>query len=242
MVQSQPITGLPTGEVPERVLVVGDPSRVELVSQRLEGSRTLSSNREYVSVVGSHKGTDMAVISHGVGTAGAAICFEELIRAGATKLIRAGTAGGLQPTINDGDLVIAAAAIRDDGVTRGLVPIEYPAVAHHGLVVALSESAPRSRPTHVGTVLTSDVFYPGQVLGSNLQLWQRAGAIAVEMECAALFVIASLSGVAAGAILAVDGNPLASNDADMDSYDPDRAIVTDAVASMIDTALDALTV
>ncbi len=240
MAPTQPITGIPTGELPECVLVVGDPSRVGLVSERLDNSRSVSANREYVSALGSHQGTMVAVVSHGVGTAGAAVCFEELIRAGATRLIRAGTAGGLQPHVNDGDLVIAAAAIRDDGVTKGLVPAEYPAVADHELVAALSGSAPADRPAHLGTVLTSDVFYPGSVLGSNLRQWQRAGAIAVEMECAALFVIASLHGVSAAAILAIDGNPLTSDDTGMDSYQPDRAVVRGAVGAMIDTALDAL--
>src|SRR3712207_6918346 len=44
--------------------------------------------------------------------------------------------------------------------------------------------------------------------GSDLALWQRAGVVAVEMECSALFVTAALHGAAAGALLTVDGNPL----------------------------------
>jgi uridine phosphorylase len=89
-----------------------------------------------------------------------------------------------------------------------------------------------------GVVLTSDLFYPHPVLGGDLELWQRAGAVAVEMECAALFVTASLHGVEAGAILAVDGNPLLSRDDDMSGYDPHRSIVDDAVEAMIGVALD----
>ena len=58
-------------------------------------------------------------------------------------------------------------------------------------------------------MLTSDLFYPHEVLGSDLEMWQRTGVVAVEMEVAALLVTAALHGAAAGAILAVDGNPLA---------------------------------
>lgn len=241
----QPITKLPVGRVPARVLVVGDPTRVALVARRLDNARQLASSREYITWIGGYEGTTVAVTSHGVGTSGAAVCFEELIRAGATRLVRAGTAGGLQPEVTDGDLVVATGAIRDDGVTRGLVPPEYPAVADHGVVAALLGGADRSpgdatRSTHVGVVLSSDVFYHHTVLGSNLELWQRAGAVAVEMECSALFVVAALHGVEAGAILAIDGNPLEADDASMDGYDPDRVVVTQAVDSMIDIALRAL--
>jgi uridine phosphorylase len=58
------------------------------------------------------------------------------------------------------------------------------------------------------------------------------------MECAPLFVTAALHGVEAGAILAVDGNPLLARDDDMSGYDPHRSIVDDAVEAMIGVALD----
>jgi len=245
MTEIKPITRLPVGEVPERVLVVGDPARVALATTRLDDPRELASNREYVTWVGGYRGTTVGVMSHGVGSAGAAACFEELISAGATRLIRAGTAGGLQAEVADGDLVVATGAIRDDGITRGLVPPEFPAVADHRIVSVLLAAARTdadvSGPdTHAGVVLTSDVFYPHGVLGSNLELWQRAGAIAVEMECSALFVVSALHHIAAGAILTIDGNPLATGDSTMDGYDPDRQVVSAAVESMIDIALRAL--
>ncbi len=239
MTGTTPITNLPIGGVPGRVLVVGDPARVTLVVARLDNAQLLASNREYVTWTGELRGTRVAVSSHGVGTAGAAIGFEELITAGASRIIRAGTAGGLQPDVKDGDLVIATGAVRDDGVTRGLVPPEFPAVADHRVVSALCTAANASSP-RTGVVLTSDVFYPHTVLGSNLEFWKNSGAIAVEMECAALFVIAALRNVKAGAILAIDGNPLTADDESMAEYDPNRGVVTTAVDTMVDVALDAL--
>jgi uridine phosphorylase len=231
-----PITGLPLSGSPLRALVVGDPARAASVAERLVGSEPIAANREYHSYKGGWDGTEVMIVSHGVGAAGAGVCFSEIIRSGATHMIRAGTCGGLQPTVSDGDLVIALGAVRDDGYTRGLVPPEYPAVTDPLITSALIQAAPQA---HRGIVLSSDVFYPSEVLGSNLPLWQRARCTAVEMECAALFVTASLAGVRAGAILAVDGNPLA-DDESMASYNPDRAIVKDAVSTMIDAALTAL--
>jgi len=43
------------------------------------------------------EGVNMTVVSHGIGGPGAAICFEELIKLGATTIIRMGTCGSLKP-------------------------------------------------------------------------------------------------------------------------------------------------
>jgi uridine phosphorylase len=236
-----PLLRVRAGDVPPRLLVVGDPARAERVAARLEGAVQVSRNREYVVFVGRHRGEQVGVASHGVGSPGAAVCFEELCRAGATRLIRAGTTGGLQPHVLDGTLVIAVAAVRNEGFTATLVPVGFPAIASPDVVLALrAATSGIPAPVIEGIVVTGDLFYPHAVLGSDLPQWQRAGAVAVEMECAALFVTASLHGVEAGAILTVDGNPLAEHDEDMSGYDPHRPIVDQAVEAMIGSALDAL--
>lgn len=236
-----PILRVRAGDVPQRMLVVGDPARAARVAAALDGAREVSRNREYVLFAGHHRGEAIGVASHGVGSAGAAVCFEELCRAGARRIIRAGTCGGMQPHVVDGHLVIAHAAVRDDGITPKLVPPGFPAIASVDVVTSLrSAAASRDLRPAEGVVLTSDLFYPHEALGSDLPLWQRTGVVAVEMECAALFITASLHGVAAGAILAVDGNPLAARDDDMAGYDPHRPVVDDAVAAMIEVGLDAV--
>lgn len=233
-----PIIGVDPDELPEAAVVVGDPARAERACSLLDGSRMLGRNREYVTYAGSFRGREVAVASHGVGGPGAAACFEELCRGGVTRLIRAGTAGGMQDHVVDGDLVVATAAVRDDGHSRGIVPLEFPAVADRRLTAALAEAAPDA---HEGIVLTTAVFYPHPVLGSPLERWQRAGVVAVEMEVATLFVVAALHGAAAGAVLAIDGNPLREGDAEMSGYDPHRQVVTAAVERALEAALTAVT-
>lgn len=71
-------------------------------------------------------------------------------------------------------------------------------------------------------------------------MWRDAGVIAVELEVAALFTVASLNGVRAGAVLAIDGNPLADADESMAGYEPFREIVDRAVEAAIRAGLDAL--
>jgi uridine phosphorylase len=236
-----PVLLVRAGDLPSRALVVGDPGRVEKAATRLRSPRELGRNREYLTVAGSYEGTEVALVSHGVGSAGAAVCFEELCRAGVSRLIRAGTAGGLQPEVLDGHLVVATAAVRSDGYTQQVVPMEYPAVSDGLIAEALFKAASLGENTvHRGIVLTTAHFYPHNLLGSPMRMWQEAGVVAVEMEVAALFVIAQLHGAAAGAILAIDGNPLIERDDTMAGYNPHRQVVHDAVESMIGAALDAL--
>lgn len=232
-----PLTKLPVDGLPPRALVVGDPDRAERAAELLEEARPFAANREYVSYAGRYRGEPVTVISHGVGSAGAMVCFEELCRAGARRIVRAGTAGGMQPRVVSGSVVVASGAVRDEGATPKLLPSEYPALCDAELVIALRGRLPEAE---CGVVLTSDLFYPSRVLGSKLEMWQRAGCAAVEMELSALLVTAALHGAQAAGVFAIDGNPLGEGDPEMSGYRPDRAEVTKAVDTVLGAALDAL--
>lgn len=231
-----PLLAAPVSAIAPVALVVGDPARAERAAALLDSAREVGRNREYVTFTGRYADQLVTVSSHGVGAAGAAVCIEELLRAGVRRIIRAGTAGGLQPDVVDGDLVIATGAVRDEGTSVRLIGAEYPAVADAGIVAALSEAAGAA---HRGVVLTSDLFYPMPMLGSSLQQWADAGVMAVEMELSVLLVLAGLRGVAAGGVFAIDGNPLAS--ADMTAYAPHRDVVRTAADAAVRAGLDALT-
>src|SRR5690606_6414193 len=128
-------------DLADRALVVGDPARAARVAERLDDARQLSANREYRVYAGTHRGVPVTVASHGVGAAGAAVCFEELARGGVTRIIRSGTAGGMQPNVVDGAIVVATGAVRADGVSHQLVPTEFPALATPELTIALKRAA-----------------------------------------------------------------------------------------------------
>jgi uridine phosphorylase len=71
-------------------------------------------------------------------------------------------------------------------------------------------------------------------------MMSRANVIAVEMECAALFVIGSLRLVQTAAILAVDGNVLEGGGELMAEYRPREDSVASAIIREIEIALKAL--
>ena len=236
-----PILKTEAANIPERLLVVGDPNRLTQVAEHLTDVEQISANREYHSLKGRYQGELIGAVSHGVGSAGAGACFEELCQSGATRIVRAGSAGGLQPGVGAGDVVIVQAAVREDGLSPRLVPAAYPAVATPDLVIRMRDRVKSSGVSfHEGLVLTSDMFYPHEVLGSDLPLWQRAGVTAVEMEVATLFVVCSLHGVERAAVVAIDGNPLEQDDGSMETYNPHQDVVKNAVAHSLDIALNCL--
>jgi len=225
------------GELPGYLLLPGDPARAARIAEFLDSPEEIVQNREFHSYRGSYQGVPVGVLSTGVGAPGAAIACEEAIRAGAEVLIRVGTAGALQDGVRDGDLVVALGAARCEGTTPRLFPLELPALADPDVALALWRVAKaKGIPVHRGTVVTLDLFYRG-VLDLGLEAYSRAGALAVEMECAAVFSVAALRGARAGAILAIDGNALKASSGD---YDPHREVVRRAVDLEIEIALEAV--
>jgi uridine phosphorylase len=190
------------GDVAKYILLSGDPKRVEKIASFFDEPRKVAEYRGFVTYTGSVDGIDISACSTGIGCSSAAIVVEELARIGAQTFIRIGTTGALQPEIEIGDIVVASAAVRADGTSKVYVPAEYPAVADFSVLSALIEAAKRlGAKVNLGKVVSTDAFYAG-----SYDIWRKAGALSVEMECSAIFTIAGLKGLEAGAILAVDGN------------------------------------
>ena len=176
----------------------------------------MASNREFTIFTGLLDGELVSVCSTGIGGPSAAIALEELVHCGAHTFIRVGSSGGMDPDVLGGDLVIATGAIRAEGTTREYAPIEFPAVSNLDVTDALRRAAGRlGYRYHVGVVQSKDSFY-GQhdpdsmpvspMLNANWSAWLRCGALASEMECAALFIVGSVRRVRVGAVLTVLGN------------------------------------
>lgn len=240
--QQLPLTGLEIGSVAPWVLVCGNPARATQIAQLLDSPCLLQERREYRAYQGKFDGLPVTVCSHGVGASGAAIAFEELIAAGGLNLIRVGTCGALQPEIEAGHLVIATAAVQHTGYGRETVPEGYPPVADLDLTLALRETAVSfPYPWHAGIVLTRDNFYAGVEtrFAPHYRTLSAANVLAVEMECAALFIVGNLRQVRTAAILTVDGNVLHKNE-NMNTYNPYHPQTQQTVTGTIQIALQTL--
>jgi uridine phosphorylase len=238
-----PLTGLPATGIAPSVVVCGDPARADKTAASLSGATLISERREYRAHQGTFEDLPVLVCSHGVGAPGAAIAFEELIVAGARRIVRIGTCGALQAGIRPGHLIIATAAVQNTGYGRETVPAGYPAVADLDLTLALRQAATQQQLAwRSGLVVSRDNFYQGVAVADapDYAVLGQAQVLAVEMECAALFIVGTLRQVPMAAILAVDGNLVDQERESMENYRPHQESVTTAVSAAIQIALKAL--
>ena len=134
--------GIAPGEIPELVLLPGDPDRAKAIAMTFfDDPEEIAKKREYWSFKGKWKGVPVAVCSTGIGCPSAAIAIEELVKVGCTSFIRVGTSGAISRDVNSGDIVIFTGAVRDDGTSRQYVPLSFPAVADTTVVLALKKAA-----------------------------------------------------------------------------------------------------
>lgn len=204
------------GDVGRYVILPGDPGRVPLIARHLDNAKQISSNREYNIYTGFLDGEKVSVCSTGIGGPSAAIAVEELIESGADTFIRVGTSGGINLKVVGGDLLVASAAVRSEGTSHEYIPDDYPAVADFDVTKALKEAGDElstnddGNRCHVGVVHSKDNFY-GEInpngtgvaakLNAAWEGYVRCGCLTSEMEAAAIFSVALLRGVRAGAVL-----------------------------------------
>ena len=126
----------------------------------------------------------------GVGAPVAAMILEELIALGVHRFINVGAAGSLLSDCQFGDIVLADAAIRDEGVSHHYVASEKFAYPSEHLTAELATVLERRgvRYRH-GTTWTIDAPFRETVAEANS--YQAKGVATVEMEASAMFAVAT---------------------------------------------------
>ncbi|MBQ4150378.1 MAG: uridine phosphorylase [Clostridia bacterium] len=228
------------GDVGRYVILPGDPARCEKIAAYFDEPEFVSQNREYTIYTGTLLGEKVSVCSTGIGGPSSAIAMEELFAIGADTFIRVGTSGGINLKVREGDLVIATAAVRQEGTSREYAPLEYPAAANFEITQALVWAAEEMGSRfHTGVVQAKDSFYgqhsPQRMpiegeLNAKWEAWKRLGVLCSEMESAAQFVVADSLGARAGAVFHVVWNQerkeAGLDDESIQNEDTDLAIRT----------------
>ncbi len=226
-------------------LLPGDPGRCEAIAAHLENPYLVSVNREYAIWNGTLDGETVTICSTGIGGPSTAIAVEELAACGAHTLIRIGTCGGIALPVCAGDLVIASGAVRQEGTSREYAPIEFPALAHYGVLRALADSAcGLGYSHHIGAVQSKDSFYgqhdPHRMpisdqLTEQWEAWKRLGVLASEMEASTLFTVGAALGLRSGAIFLCVWNQeraYAGLDTEADEVHDTEAVISAAVEAL----------
>ncbi|MBR5843296.1 MAG: nucleoside phosphorylase [Bacteroidaceae bacterium] len=114
----------------DKIILVGDPGRVDMVASYFDEKTFEASSREFHTIGGVYKGKKVMCISHGIGTDNIDIVVNELDALAnidfetrrekpehrTLSMVRIGTCGGLQSHVPIGTHVVSEKSIGFDGV------------------------------------------------------------------------------------------------------------------------------
>ncbi len=117
-------------QLAEKVILVGDPGRVNLVASHFDTKECETSNREFHTITGNYKGKRITALSTGIGCDNIDIVMNELDALAnidfssrteksahrTLTLVRVGTCGGLQPNTPTGTYIASVKSIGFDGL------------------------------------------------------------------------------------------------------------------------------
>jgi uridine phosphorylase len=138
----------------------------------------------------------------GFGAPVATFLLENFIALGTTKFISIGTAGGLQPGCQAGELVLCDRAIRDEGVSHHYAPSSKYAAPSDVLTSQLGSALQRAGLSFSrGCSWTIDTPYRESI--DEARHYQAEGVLCVEMEAAALFTVGAFRSVQVASAFAI---------------------------------------
>ena len=117
-------------QLTDRIILVGDPARVDMVAEFFDTRTFEVSSSEFRTIGGTYKGKPIMCLSHGIGPDNIDIVINELDALAnidfttrevrdthrTLTMVRIGTSGALQPELSLGTPVIAEKSIGFDGV------------------------------------------------------------------------------------------------------------------------------
>ena len=117
-------------QLADKIILVGDPGRVNLVASHFDTREYEVESREFRTITGMYKGKHITVLSTGIGCDNIDIVVNELdalanidfqtrhekAELRSLEMVRIGTCGGLQPNTPVGTYIISAKSIGFDGL------------------------------------------------------------------------------------------------------------------------------
>lgn len=200
-----PHNGAAKGDFAKTVLMPGDPLRARYIAETyLENPRQVTGVRNMLGFTGTYKGKEISVMGAGMGMPSIGIYSYELFHFyDVDSIIRIGSAGALQDSLNLMDVVIAMGACTDSNYADQYgLPGTFAPIADYSLLNRAAETAKNQGTLAVvGNVLSSDIFY-NETADVN-DKWRSMGVLAVEMEAAALYMNAARAGKKALCMLTI---------------------------------------
>ena len=181
------------GEIADTVLLPGDPKRAKWIAENfLENAVCYTDIRGMLGFTGTYKGKRISVQGTGMGIPSMSIYITELMKDyGVKTLIRVGSAGSYQEDVKIRDIVVALSTSTDSNINnRRFKGASFaPTVNFDLLSKVLKTAEEKNIKIKAGNILTSDEFYNDDP--TYFKKWAEFGVLAVEMETAALYTLAS---------------------------------------------------
>lgn len=198
------------GEFAKTVLMPGDPLRAKFIAETfLEKARLVNNVRGIGGYTGFYQGKEVSVMASGMGMPSMGIYSYELFHFyEVDHIIRIGTAGAIRADLKLRDVVAGMGACTNSSFAKQYqLPGDYaPIASYRMLQTAVDTAKQQGIDLIVGNLYSSDTFYDERE--DSLLRWQKMGVLAVEMEAAALYMNAALSGKEALAICTISDCPL----------------------------------
>jgi uridine phosphorylase len=195
----------PTAPTASNALLPSDPGQALAIAQALLEAPRMSNHSH--GLWGYHGRSDagraLTVQSTGIGGPSAAAVLRELWELGVRRAIRVGGCEPLRPGLKPGDAIVVEGAVVGDGTSAALGAEGYVAADSELTGNLIRAAGPDAR---TGTVLGTDL------LGGDGR--PCAGALAADLESAALLALGARFGAAVGSLLAVESPALAEHVAD----------------------------
>lgn len=198
------------GQVASTVLITGDPLRAKYYAETwLEDAVCYTQVRGMLGYTGTYRGKPISIQGTGIGMPSTALYVHELIRGYEVKCImRLGTCGAIQQSLQLSDLVLATEAFGDSWAAGMFMPAGAKSSRPSAHMVALAEraAAPLNIELKKGAAFSTDLFYSEDIHRYDQLVTQ--GVLGVDMETYLLYAMTAYYQVKSVALLTVSDNIL----------------------------------
>jgi purine-nucleoside phosphorylase len=198
------------GDFAKTVLMPGDPLRAKYIAEHyLENPKLVNNVRGVQGYTGTYKGVPVSVMASGMGMPSMAIYSYELFNFyGVENILRVGSAGAVSMELKVRDIVLGQGACTSSSMQDNFgVNGHFAPLGSWDLLKCAAEICEERKLRYkAGNLISSDIFYNDDP--SFNQPFVNLGALAVEMEAAALYMNAARAGKRALAICTISDHIL----------------------------------
>ena len=207
---STPHNSAEKGAFAKTVLMPGDPLRAKFIAETyLEEPKLVHNVRGIQGYTGTYKGVPVSVMASGMGMPSMAIYSYELFNMyGVENILRVGSAGAVSMELKLRDIVLGQGACTSSSMQDNFgVHGHFAPIADFDLLRCAAQICEERKLRYkAGNLISSDIFYNDDPAFNQPLL--NLGALAVEMEAAALYMNAARAGKRALAICTISDHVL----------------------------------